>query len=62
MRWFAISGLWDPAVVAKQGYKAFKQGKTIFIPGTMNWLMHSVIVRLAPHNLLNMTSKMMMKG
>ncbi|MCX6002042.1 MAG: SDR family NAD(P)-dependent oxidoreductase [Chloroflexi bacterium] len=62
LRWFAISGLWDPAVIAKQGYKAFKQGKTMFIPGPMNWLMHSVIVRLTPHSLLNMTSKLMMKG
>jgi short-subunit dehydrogenase len=62
LRWFAISGLWDPAVIARQGYKAFKQGKAIFIPGPMNWLMHSVIVRLTPHNLLNMTSKIMMKG
>jgi len=62
LRWFAISGLWDPAVIAKQGYKAFKQGKTTFIPGPVNWLMHSVIVRLTPHNLLNMISKLMMKG
>jgi len=62
LRWFAISGLWDPAIIAKQGYRAFKHGKTIFIPGPMNWLMHSVIVRLTPHNLLNMISKIMMKG
>jgi short-subunit dehydrogenase len=62
LRWYAISGLWDPAVIAKQGYKAFKDGKTIFIPGPMNWLMHSIIVRISPHNLLNMTSRIMMKG
>jgi hypothetical protein len=61
LRWFSISGLWDPAVIAQQGYTAFKQGKTIFIPGPINWLMHSVIVRLTPHNLLNMISKIMMK-
>jgi len=60
--WFAISGLWDPAVIARQGYKAFKDGKTVFIPGPMNWLMHSVVVRLTPHNMLNATSKLMMKG
>jgi short-subunit dehydrogenase len=62
LRWYLISGLWDPAIIAMQGYKAFKQGKTIFIPGQMNWLMHSVIVRMSPHNLLNAVSKIMMKG
>jgi uncharacterized protein len=62
LRWFAISGLWDPAVIAAQGYKAFKDGKTVFIPGPMNWLVHSVMVRLTPHNLLNATSKLMMQG
>lgn len=61
LRWFAISGLWAPEVIAAQGYKAFKQGKTVFIPGPMNWLMHSVIVRLSPHNMLNATSKMLLK-
>ena len=61
LRWFAVSGLWDPAVIAKQGYKAFKQGKTVFIPGPINWLMHSVVVRLTPHNLLNVISKTMMR-
>lgn len=62
LRWYKISGLWDPAVIARQGYRAFKQGKTIFIPGPINWLMHSIIVRLSPHNLLNAVSKVMMKG
>jgi short-subunit dehydrogenase len=62
LRWYMISGLWDPTVIARQGYKAFKQGKTIFIPGPMNWLMHSIIVRVSPHNLLNGVSKIMMKG
>jgi uncharacterized protein len=60
--WYNISGLWDPAVTAQRGYSAFKQGKTICIPGPMNWLMHSIIVRLSPHNLLNTISLWAMKG
>ncbi len=60
--WFYISGLWEPAVIAAQGYKAFKQGKTICIPGPMNWLMHSVVVRLSPHNMLNGISLWALKG
>lgn len=62
MLWYSISGLWDPAVIASKGYKAFKQGKTICIPGPMNWLMHSIIVRLSPHNMLNAISLQAMKG
>jgi uncharacterized protein len=60
--WYNISGLWDPAVTAQKGYQAFKEGKTICIPGPMNWLMHSIVVRLSPHNLLNAISLWAMKG
>jgi short-subunit dehydrogenase len=62
MFWYNISGLWDPAVIASRGYQAFKQGKLICIPGPMNWLMHSIVVRISPHNLLNIISLWAMKG
>jgi len=62
MIWYKISGLWDPAVIAAIGYKAFKRGKIICIPGPMNWLMHSIVVRLSPHNMLNAISLRAMKG
>jgi len=61
MLWYKISGLWDPAVIAAIGYKSFKNGKTICIPGPMNWLMHSIVVRLSPHNVLNAISLRAMK-
>ena len=62
MFWYNISGLSEPAVTAAKGYKAFKEGKVICIPGPMNWLMHSVVVRLSPHGLLNAVSLWAMKG
>ena len=62
MFWYKISGLWDPAVIASKGYQAFKQGKEICIPGPMNWFMHSIVVRMSPHNLLNAISLWAMKG
>jgi hypothetical protein len=62
MPWYKISGLWDPAVIAAIGYKAFKSGKAICIPCPMNWLMHSIVVRLSPHNMLNAISLAAMKG
>jgi len=62
MFWYKISGLWDPAIIASKGYQAFKEGKVICIPGPMNWLMHSIVVRMSPHNLLNAISLWAMKG
>ncbi len=61
MMWYKISGLWDPVVIAATGYKAFKDGKNICIPGPLNWLMHSIVVRLSPHNMLNAISLRAMK-
>jgi len=61
MFWYKISGLWDPAIIAAIGYKAFRRGKTICIPGPMNWLMHSIVVRISPHNMLNAISLRAMK-
>jgi short-subunit dehydrogenase len=60
--WYNISGLSEPSVTASRGYKAFKDGKAICIPGPLNWLMHSIIVRLSPHNLLNAVSLWAMKS
>ncbi|MCX6005265.1 MAG: SDR family NAD(P)-dependent oxidoreductase [Chloroflexi bacterium] len=60
--WFSVSGLWDPAVIARKGYQAFREGKTICIPGPMNWLMHSIIIRLSPHSLVNAVSLWALKS
>ena len=61
MFWYNISGLSDPELTARKGYKAFKEGKTICIPGPMNWLMHSIVVRISPHGMLNAVSLWAMK-
>ncbi len=51
--WFKISGLSDPEVMAHKAIKAFKKEKAVYIPGVRNWLVHSVLVRLAPRRLSN---------
>jgi len=61
MFWFKISGLWDPAVIAAIGYKSFRSGKAICIPGPVNWFMHSIVVRLSPHGMLSAISLRAMK-
>jgi len=62
MPWFSVSGLWDPAVIAGKCYQAFREGKTICIPGPMNWLVHSILIRLSPHNLINAVSLWALKS
>ena len=54
--WYKISGLSDPAVIAHKGIKAFKEEKTVYIPGTRNWFIHSVLVRLTPRSLADILS------
>ncbi len=54
--WYRISGLSDPADMARKAMKAFKQEKPLYIPGIRNWLVHSVLVRVMPRSLLNTLS------
>ena len=49
------------AVVAKHGHHAYKQGKTIFIPGPVNCLMRPVIMFPTTHNLPNMTARLFIR-
>jgi uncharacterized protein len=46
--------------VAAQGYKAMKQGKRVFIPGMMNWLM-AQSPRFTPRNMVTSIVKQMSK-
>ena len=54
--WFKISGLNDPAVIARKGMKAFKQDREVYIPGLVNSFIHSILIRLAPRRLTNAIS------
>lgn len=52
LRWYAIGGLGDPAVIAKKIFRAFLRGKPVYIPGFLNWCVHSLLVRLLPRSLI----------
>jgi short-subunit dehydrogenase len=52
--WFWISGLSDPAVMARKAVKAFKKEKAVYIPGFRNWFVHTILVRVVPRRLSNL--------
>jgi len=54
--WYKISGLGDPAVIARKGIEAFKGEKEVYIPGLINWFVHSVLIRFVPRRLTNFIS------
>lgn len=51
--WYRISGLSDPADMARKAIKAFKNEKPVYIPGLRNWFVHSVLIRVMPRRVLN---------
>ena len=52
--WYNISGLSDPAVMARKAVKAFKKEKAVYIPGARNWFVHTILVRVTPRRLSNL--------
>lgn len=58
--WYAFSGLSSPGEVAEKGFQAFKAGKTLYIPGWHNWLVHAVLQRLVPRRLAVMISALVL--
>ena len=59
--WFKISGLSDPSVMARKAVKAFKNERSVYIPGIRNWFVHCVLVRLTPRKLANILAYWVLK-
>lgn len=60
--WYSISGLSDPAVIAKKGIEAFKKGKSLYIPGVKNWVIHILLQRISSRKLINYISYYALKS
>lgn len=60
--WYRISGLSDPADMARKAMKAFQEQKPVCIPGLRNWLVHSILIRVIPRRLLNTLSRWVLRG
>jgi uncharacterized protein len=54
--WYAVSGLADPAVIAKKGVRALKKGNSLCIPGFKNWVIHILLQRISSRKLINFIS------
>ena len=50
IRWFSLSGLWEPEDIAKKGINALEKGKSVYIPGFRNKLLHTILPRFVPRN------------
>jgi hypothetical protein len=46
--WYMISGLGSAEDIAADGFKAFKKGKSAYIPGVRNKIIHVLLPRLLP--------------
>lgn len=60
--WYRISGLSDPAVVARKGVAALRKGKTVLIPGARNKIIHTLVLRLTPRRLMDAISYFVLRG
>ena len=60
--WYTFSGLSSPEAVAEKGFQAFKAGKTLYIPGWRNWLVHAFLQRFLPRRLAVMISGLVLKA
>jgi uncharacterized protein len=60
--WYRISGLSDPAYIARKGVEALRRGKAVFIPGLRNRIIHTLVLRLTPRRLLDAISYFVLRG
>lgn len=54
--WYAVSGLADPAVIARKGVEALKKGKSLYIPGFKNKIIHIFLPRISSRKIINFFS------
>jgi short-subunit dehydrogenase len=54
--WYAVSGLADPAVIARKGVRALKKGKSLYIPGFKNKIIHLFLPRISSRKIINFFS------
>jgi uncharacterized protein len=60
--WYSVSGIADPAVIAQEGVKALKKGKTVHIPGLINKIIHILLPRLSARKITNLLSYYVLKS
>jgi len=62
IRFYKISGIKDPAWIARKALKAFEKDKFMYVPGLWAKLIHLVIIRFSPRRLVDYFTYYMLKG
>ncbi len=60
--WYRISGLGNPADVARKGMEALVKGKTVAVPGFMSKFVHLFINRVIPRRLVDAMSDFVLRS
>ncbi|MBN2158404.1 MAG: SDR family NAD(P)-dependent oxidoreductase [Spirochaetes bacterium] len=61
VRWIRISGLADPAVIARKGVRALVKGRPVYVPGLVNKFVHLVLNRITPRVIVDAISNFALK-
>jgi short-subunit dehydrogenase len=62
LRFYRFGGKSDPAVIARKGVTAFKNGKRVYIPEWHLWFLFMVLNRFAPRRLISKISDFMVRA
>jgi short-subunit dehydrogenase len=62
LRFYNFGGKSDPAVIARKGVTAFKNGKRVYIPEKHLWFLFMVLNRFAPRRLISKISDLMVRA
>ena len=62
IRFYKISGIKDPAWIAKKAIRAFEKDKFLYVPGVWAKFIHLVVIRLSPRRLVDYFNHYMLKG
>ncbi len=60
--WYNISGLSDPADVARKGLEALVKGKTVAVPGFMSKFVHLFLNRFMPRSIVDAISNFVLRS
>jgi hypothetical protein len=62
VRFYKISGIKDPAWIAKKAIRAFEKDKFLYVPGLWAKFIHLVVIRFSPRRLVDYFNYYMLKG
>jgi hypothetical protein len=62
IRFYKISGIQDPAWIAKKALGAYEKDKFLYIPGLWAKFIHLVVIRFSPRRLVDLFTYYLLKG